>query len=514
MKKVIRIILLFICLFFFGCVDNGITAEEYFDLITIGISDEATSDLNLMKEIDGLVVSYESSNTDVLTNDGKIYPKEEDVKVDLYIIIKLNGEEHFTIKTITVKGVNVYDYSGDLVNLKNQFDRYDNSKYSETNYKLLEDLYNEAIDKIKLSNSKEESDQIINNYIVKFDSVEKNISIEEKLTEIEDDLTDILILNGKIIYSNINLKSSSLYNSTIVWMSSDQNVLTNDGVIGNVDEKTSVSLSYKVIIDNNEYDGLTISLFVDKSTLPSYYSSIDLSLTGNELKSELRTLITTTHKRILTYDDLRQLIATTDKDPNNSSNLILLYTRVSVPSKWDGGTTWNREHVWPQSTGWNKSTAGGADIHHIRPTNNSANSSRGNKPYGEVSHTENNRKKVTVSGYGSVDYGYANSNFFEPLDEVKGDIARIIFYLLVRYSDADSKPVTRVSQSMEMLLRWNELDPVDDFEMTRNEESFKIQGNRNPFIDDEGFASKVFGVTTVNIDKPIYYYIKKEEFYI
>ena len=195
-------------------------------------------------------------------------------------------------------------------------------------------------------------------------------------------------------------------------------------------------------------------------------------------------------------------------------HLILLYTRVSVPSRWDGGTTWNREHVWPQSTGWSKDTAGGADIHHIRPTNNSANSSRGNKPFGEVSHTENNRKKVTISGYGQVDYGYANSNFFEPLDEVKGDIARIIFYLLVRYNDADSKPVTRVSQSMEMLLRWHEQDPVDDFELNRNEQSFKIQGNRNPFIDYEDFASSVFGVSTINLENNVYYYFKKEEFYI
>ena len=118
---------------------------------------------------------------------------------------------------------------------------------------------------------------------------------------------------------------------------------------------------------------------------------------------------------------------------------------------------------------------------------------------------------VTISGYGQVDYGYSNSNFFEPLDEVKGDIARIIFYLLVRYSDADSKPVTRVSQSMEMLLRWHEQDPVDDFELNRNEQSFKIQGNRNPFIDYEDFASAVFGVSTINLENNVYYYFKKEE---
>jgi len=238
LNKIYKIILLAICLCLFGCIDQSITAEEYFDFITLGISDVVTNDLDLMDEIDGIAITYESSNVEVLTNDGKVYPKDEDVKVDLYIIITLKGEEHFTVKTITVKGLNNYDYSADLTNFKSIFDSYDSSKYAEDNYKQLEDLYEEAINKIKASHSSEEALSIINSYKIKFDSVEKNISIEDKLTEIEDDLAEILVLNGNTIYGNINLKTSSLYNSVIIWSSSNENILSNSGVLGEITEKT------------------------------------------------------------------------------------------------------------------------------------------------------------------------------------------------------------------------------------------------------------------------------------
>jgi len=106
----------------------------------------------------------------------------------------------------------------------------------------------------------------------------------------------------------------------------------------------------------------------------------------------------------------------------------------------------------------------GCDAHHIRAVDSKENSARGNKPYG------------TGSGY------------YTPADNVKGDVARIIFYLLVCYEEADNYNVTKVAKSMDMLLQWNELDPVDDIERKRNEEVYKIQNNRNPFIDYSDYA--------------------------
>jgi hypothetical protein len=166
-----------------------------------------------------------------------------------------------------------------------------------------------------------------------------------------------------------------------------------------------------------------------------------------------------------------------------------------VPSVWDGGNTWNREHVWPKSLGWFDETGAGADIHHIRPTDNNANSSRGNKPYGEVEHSDSNKKTTNISGFGAVHYGYATKDYFEPLDQVKGDIARIIFYLMVRYEEADNYTFSTIAQSKEMLLRWNEQDPVDDFERYRNEQGYLIQGNRNPFIDHPEFIIMIYDKT-------------------
>ena len=69
----------------------------------------------------------------------------------------------------------------------------------------------------------------------------------------------------------------------------------------------------------------------------------------------------------VTYDDLRKYTIRTDRDPNNSENIILIYSKDSVNGSWDGGKTWNREHVWPQSKGWFTTSGAGSDIHHLRP---------------------------------------------------------------------------------------------------------------------------------------------------
>lgn len=206
----------------------------------------------------------------------------------------------------------------------------------------------------------------------------------------------------------------------------------------------------------------------------AYYNKAN-GYTGEKLKSALRTIISVT-KKTETYGELRTDLAKTDADPNNPSNIMLIYTGLSVSSKWDSGKTWNREHIWPQSLGWFKETGAGADLHHIRPANPSENSSRGNKRFGSST----------------------NNKFYEPRDEVKGDIARIIFYLMVRYQEADNYTFKTVAESKELLLAWNIMDPVDEFEMNRNEIIYSIQGNRNPFVDNPECAELIWGSFEVN----------------
>lgn len=500
-KKIYKIFILVIALIsnllLISCNENGITKEEYFDIIKFKIADETSSDLNFPSDIDGIEIIYDSMNQDVLSNDGKVFPQEDDVEVKLLITIILNETEYIDYKYVTVKGKtsDVFDNTIYINTITNIFNEYDILNYSNENYEKLENLFQTAKNLILNCTNKEDAEKVINDYIIKFDEIEiidKNITDEEKLDHIADELSNIINLSGKTIYTNLDLVKNSLYDSSIIWISDNESVLSNEGVIGDIQEKTKVKLSYTVVLNGKEYEGTFIEIFVDKSTLPSYYNSINLSESGSTLKQSLRTLITSTHKNILSYGDLRTKTAKTDVDPNNSNNLILFYSRVSVPSKWDSGNTWNREHVWPQSTSWFTTSGAGADIHHLRPTNPSTNSSRGNTPYGVVSHTENNRKKISISGHGIVDYGYANKTYFEPLDEVKGDVARIVFYLLVRYKESDSYSITKVAQSIDILLEWNDLDPVDSLERTRNEEAFKIQGNRNPFIDYSDFADMIF----------------------
>jgi hypothetical protein len=112
-------------------------------------------------------------------------------------------------------------------------------------------------------------------------------------------------------------------------------------------------------------------------------------LTGGALKSALTSIITSGfHTR--SYDAAKQALQILDKDPNNASNLILIYTGLSVPKVWDSGDTWNREHQWPQSL---LSTANLGDLFNLRPADPVVNSTRGNSPYG------------TGSGYWDPDHG-------------------------------------------------------------------------------------------------------------
>ena len=215
-----------------------------------------------------------------------------------------------------------------------------------------------------------------------------------------------------------------------------------------------------------------------------YYQNAN-DLVGTALKSALRTIISTGVSPT-TYDDLKSKLPYTDAALEDSSKMKLLYSNHLVVGYVDNWVSWNREHVWPKSQGWFDTTGAGSDIHHIRPENPSVNSNRGNLPFGEVTNG------TAVMCCGEI-VAYKTGSYFEPFDDFKGDCARIIFYMLVRYSQADSYSITRVAQSMPMLLEWHELDPVDEFEIQRNERCYSVQKNRNPFIDHPEFADMIWG---------------------
>lgn len=224
----------------------------------------------------------------------------------------------------------------------------------------------------------------------------------------------------------------------------------------------------------------------------SYYDGIEGS-TG--LNGTLRKALTSLcyPKGFYTYgssgsDHLSTQLQYADEDPTNSKNMIYLYTRDSVTK--NAASTWNREHVWPQNLSngcWGTSTAG-TDILHIRPTYDSTNNKRSNFKYGNASNAAN----LTYNG---IVYGKL-STYFEPIDSVKGDVARIIMYVWTTYVEhyGNLPEVTNTFQSYDVMMQWHLSDAPDVMEGNRNDYSeTSKQKNRNPFVDHPEYAWKIFG---------------------
>ena len=209
---------------------------------------------------------------------------------------------------------------------------------------------------------------------------------------------------------------------------------------------------------------------------------------GGSVLSALRTLMTSTHKKNSSYNDCKNMADETDCE-KNGLKCVTIYT--SFTSKY-GSADINREHVWPKSLGGYETSGPGADLHHIRPSESNVNSNRGNLKYGNVTTSV----KTSIGSNSGKVGGTYNGTYFEPNDNVKGDVARICLYMYVRYGGDSSYTcgsITKVFQSVEVLLEWCEMDPVDTWEMGRNEVIQAYQGNRNVFIDYPEYAWILFG---------------------
>ncbi|MEU5716394.1 endonuclease [Streptomyces sp. NPDC020403] len=225
----------------------------------------------------------------------------------------------------------------------------------------------------------------------------------------------------------------------------------------------------------------------------TYYQNA-LGKTGTALKSSLHTIIS--KQSTLTYSQVWEALKATDEDPADSSHVILLYTGRSQAKTANGGDVgdWNREHVWAKSHGdFGTATGPGTDIHHLRPADVQVNSIRGNKDF-------DNGGSAVAGAPGN----YTDGDSFEPRDAVKGDVARMILYMAVRYEGddafADLEPNDRVSNGsapymgrLSVLKQWSQEDPPDSFEQKRNNVIFdRFQHNRNPFIDHPEWVEAIW----------------------
>ena len=245
-----------------------------------------------------------------------------------------------------------------------------------------------------------------------------------------------------------------------------------------------------------------------------YYDGTE-GLTGTALRAKLHTIINNSDGHGGTYNTsytpgLWNAYYTTDRRPGTNYVWDIYSDRPggTPPYQYTLGTNqcgsysgegscYNREHLWAQSWTNNDGTHK-TDLHHVYPTDGYVNGRRGNYAFGEVTRAEwtsQNGGKLgpnTVSGF--------SGTVFEPIDAYKGDIARALMYVSVRYytednswgtSDMTNKSVIK-DWAIAMLLRWHEEDPVSDKEINRNNEVYRIQRNRNPFVDDPEFAERIW----------------------
>jgi len=225
----------------------------------------------------------------------------------------------------------------------------------------------------------------------------------------------------------------------------------------------------------------------------STYYAPAMGKTGTALRTSLHDIIDNNTK--LSYDAVWTALKDTDQDPSNTNNVIELYTGRSIAKASFGGNAgqWNREHVFAQSRGGFTTSAGpGTDLHHLRAEDVTVNGTRGNKDF--------DNGGTAVSGCTDC---WTDADSFEPRDAVKGDVARMLFYMAVRYEGGDGfndlelstvsgSAVPRIGD-LDVLLAWNAADPVDAFEMRRNDRIHsQWQGNRNPFIDHPEWADAIW----------------------
>ncbi|MBQ0153010.1 MAG: endonuclease [Chryseobacterium sp.] len=270
-----------------------------------------------------------------------------------------------------------------------------------------------------------------------------------------------------------------------------------------------------------------ISINAYSQASPTYYNGT-AGLSGAQLKTQLKTIITAGHQD-MGYGGLWTAYQTTDRDYyyENDGTILDMYSEnptgtdpynFTYSSNQCGGSgyvnegdCYNREHVVPQSL-FNEASPMKNDVHFIRATDGKVNGMRSNYPFGKVNTTPDYTSLNGSKLGNSVSNGYGGT-VFEPIDEFKGDVARMIFYFVTRYESqlstfssgnmlgSTAYPGLQIWE-LNQLLAWDALDPVSPAEIDRNNKSFLHQGNRNPYIDNPSFVDLVWRNQPIDTQAP------------
>ncbi|WP_053971141.1 endonuclease [Mangrovimonas sp. ST2L15] len=241
------------------------------------------------------------------------------------------------------------------------------------------------------------------------------------------------------------------------------------------------------------------------SQIPTYYQDIDFTESPSSIKTQLSDLITTTHTTEIPYTssetDTWDAVKLTDEVPENMNQVFLIYGFDNNDGDFETDYTrdkdlschtsncsglWTREHVFARSLAIPSLTTDqpgpGTDVHNLRACDGNMNSTRSNRLFQDSSGDSH----ITTSGE------------WYPGDEWKGDVARIIMYMYLRYPTQCLPNNTGYGNNMyhpdmpDVFLDWNEQDPVSEVELQRNDVLEDMQGNRNPFIDNPYLATMIW----------------------
>ena len=250
---------------------------------------------------------------------------------------------------------------------------------------------------------------------------------------------------------------------------------------------------------------LLVAGYTMQAQAPSGYYNNATGLTGTELRAALHEIIK--DHTTISYQQIWNAFWSTDNKGNNvvwdmySDGASYSYNYYHNSNSQCGqytqeGDCYNREHSWPKS--WfsgDEQTVPGRDLHHIFPTDGYVNYRRSSYPFGEVNQASWTSQNGSKLGTCKSSLGYSGT-VFEPIDEYKGDLARALMYMSVRYYGEDDEwgnsgmtvKADLKDWAINMLLDWSDNDPVSQKEIDRNNTVYGIQGNRNPFIDHPEFA--------------------------
>ncbi|KAL3923213.1 MAG: hypothetical protein SGILL_001782 [Bacillariaceae sp.] len=251
---------------------------------------------------------------------------------------------------------------------------------------------------------------------------------------------------------------------------------------------------------NHPYDNCGVNEYY--ATLPSGMALWNRTAIGDLLKS--------THRNELRYtSNTKEDVwdALIDLDPGSTPGTVrLIYRNVDVPAiPYGSGSTWNREHIWPKSHGVETTGPDMTDIHHLRPSDWNVNSARGNKYFSACGITRP-LSECTSPAHAEADpTTERDPETWLPPQNVRGDIARALFYMDLRYFGVGEKeedltltdcPGQNPNEMgyLSQLLEWHAQDPVDQAERDRNDRACsRWQGNRNIFVDYPELVSQLYG---------------------